>query len=83
MIISSRLIKSIRAARFKNKLILCGVISMLLFSCLFVMWMAIKPAASETVIVYEKPPQTVPIENSEISVIEPMNNPEDGAGNGE
>ena len=53
MIISSRLIKSIRAARFKNKLILCGIISMLMLSCLFVMWMAIRPATSETV-VYEE-----------------------------
>ena len=56
---------------------------MLLLSCLFVMWMAIKPATSETVIVYEEPPQTVPIENSEINEIEPLNNPEDVSGNGE
>ena len=65
MIISSRLIKSIRAARFKNKLILFGIMSMLLLSCIFVMWMAIKPNSSETVVVYEEPPQTVPVENAE------------------
>ena len=46
MIISSRLIKSIRAARFKNKLILCGIVTMLLLSCLFVVWMAIKPEST-------------------------------------
>ena len=65
MIISSRLIKSIRAARFKNKLILCGIMSMLLLSCIFVMWMAIKPTSSESVVVYEEPEQTVPVENAE------------------
>ena len=74
MIISSRLIKSIRAARFKNKLILCGIISMLLLSCMFVMWMAIKPVSSETVVVYEEAPQTVPIENTETNASEALTN---------
>ena len=56
MIISSRLIKSIKAARFKNKLILCGIVSMLLIACLFVVWIAIKPESSSETVVYEEPP---------------------------
>ena len=42
-VLSSRLIKSIQAARLKNKLILCGIITMLILSCLFIMYMAVAP----------------------------------------
>ena len=76
MIISSRLIKSIKAARFKNKLILCGIVSMLLIACLFVVWIAIKPESSSETVVYEEPPLTIPVDNVETNVQEADSIPE-------
>ena len=54
---------------------------MLLLSCMFVMWMAIKPASSETVVVYEEVPQTVPIENTEANASEVSTNQEEAGVN--
>ena len=38
-VLSSRLITQIKRARFKNKMIICGVITMLILSCFFIFWM--------------------------------------------
>ena len=44
---SNRLVNLIKKARFKNKLILWGIIALLVISVIFVFWMALAPASSE------------------------------------
>jgi len=38
-ILSNRLITSIKKARFKNKLITCGVFTMLILACVFIFYL--------------------------------------------
>ena len=56
-VLSSRLIKSIKAARFKNKLIMCGIIILLILSILFVAYMSVRSSAPST------PTETPPTDN--------------------
>ena len=54
---SNRLVTLIKKARFKNKLILWGIIALLVISVIFVFWMALAPSSStsETTVVEQSP----------------------------
>lgn len=51
---SNRLVNAIKKQRFKNKLIMWGIIALLVISVLFVVWMSLAPSSTTTEVEYQE-----------------------------
>ena len=50
---SNRIVDAIKKARFKNKLIMYGIVTLIILSIMFILWVNIAGSSTEEVVVHE------------------------------